>query len=137
MPTKARRLREAKREAEETELDALLGCKPTFMSNQVTTGVASIDNLRSNGAHNLGKGLVSWDDEGYVFINSAAIASRADTANVKRADTREVKADALRQEYPNHWKRGGAKFIAMTETENGNKITARTVTGYIKDFPKD
>jgi hypothetical protein len=129
MPTKVRRLREAKRNADEAELDTLLACKPAYISDKATSDSASVANFSSKGAHNLGRGLVSSDEDGNLLLESDAMKRGRDVANATHTDIKNDQIRALQNKYRDIWgKRGMAEVIALTE---GN-LTVRTVQKYFR-----
>jgi hypothetical protein len=72
-------------------------------------------------------------DEGYIGLNTKKLAKLSAKASASRTDERNQQIIELKNKYPRHWgKRGGAGFIARSETKKGNPISERTVRGYCK-----
>jgi hypothetical protein len=67
-------------------------------------------------------------------LNAEALARLSEKAGDRRTDERSQRINDLRLKYPNHWgKRGGAKYIALTESDTGDPISERTVLNYFKE----
>lgn len=79
--------------------------------------------------------LDSSDPSGNYAWNDDRIAETVKKSNFARSRERRIRTKELQEKYPDYWgKRGGAKFIAMTERELDpkTKLSVRTVQEYFK-----
>lgn len=75
--------------------------------------------------------MVDYDE--CPSLNDGALRKLSKAAGAARACERNVQIAELKAKYPDKWdKRGGAKWIASQETEDGNPISERTVRGYFR-----
>jgi len=73
--------------------------------------------------------LCKHDENGEPY---KAVLHPEKPSNDKSADERRAEAFRLKEKYPDHWCRSGAKWIAG---EKGVSMGVRAIQKYIKDFP--
>lgn len=131
MPTKERLAKEQARRLEEKRLDEIFGP----LAEQLDNVDLALNEYVQKEIGFYATNLCKHDENGEPY---KAVLHPEKPSNDKRADERRAEALRLKDKYPDQWRRGGPKCIAIAEgvdMTNANDNPVRKIQRYRKDFP--